>query len=50
MDESPKVLSDLKRSVSEELEKAGISIPFPQTDLHIRSVVPEARKNGVEAR
>lgn len=42
MDESAKVLSDLKRAVSEELEKAGIEVPFPQRDLHIRSVAPEA--------
>ena len=43
MDESPKVLSDLKRAVSEELGKAGIEIPFPQQDLHVRSVAPEVR-------
>jgi small-conductance mechanosensitive channel len=43
MDESPKVLSDLKRAVSEELGKAGIEIPFPQSDLNIRSVSPDAR-------
>ena len=44
MDESPKVLSDLKRAVSEELGKAGIEVPFPQRDLHIRSVAPAARE------
>lgn len=43
MDESPKVLSDLKRAVSEELGKAGIEIPFPQRDLNLRSVAPEVR-------
>jgi small-conductance mechanosensitive channel len=43
MDESPKVLSELKRAISEELGKEKIEIPFPQRDLHIRSVAPEAR-------
>jgi small-conductance mechanosensitive channel len=38
MDESPQVLSELKRAVSEELGKAKIEVPFPQRDLHIRSV------------
>jgi small-conductance mechanosensitive channel len=40
MDDSPRILSDLKRAMSEELEKAKIEVPFPQRDLHIRSVVP----------
>jgi small-conductance mechanosensitive channel len=44
MDESPKVLSDLKRAVSEELEKEKIEVPFPQRDLHVRSVAPDARE------
>lgn len=42
LDDSPRVLSDLKRAVSEELAKAGIEIPFPQRDLHLRSVAPGA--------
>jgi small-conductance mechanosensitive channel len=42
-DEAPRVLSDLKRAVSEELEGAGIEIPFPQQEIRIRSVAPEAR-------
>jgi small-conductance mechanosensitive channel len=42
MDESPKVLSDLKRAVSEELEKANVEVPFPQRDLNIRTVAAEA--------
>jgi small-conductance mechanosensitive channel len=42
MDDSPRVLSDLKRAISEELEKEKIEVPFPQRDLHIRSVAPEA--------
>jgi small-conductance mechanosensitive channel len=37
------VLSELKRAISEELGKEKIEIPFPQRDLHIRSVAPEAR-------
>lgn len=44
MEESPKVLSDLKRAVSEELDKAKIEIPFPHRDLHVRSVAPEVRE------
>ena len=44
MEDSPKVLSDLKRAVSEELEKAEIEVPFPQRDLHVRSVAPEVRE------
>lgn len=44
MDESPKVLSDLKRAVSEELEKEKIEIPFPQRDLNLRSLAPEVRE------
>ncbi len=44
MDESPRVLSELKRAVSEELGKEQIEVPFPQRDLHIRSVAPEARE------
>jgi small-conductance mechanosensitive channel len=42
MDDSPRVLSELKRAISEELGKETIEIPFPQRDLHIRSVAPEA--------
>jgi small-conductance mechanosensitive channel len=41
LDDSPTVLSDLKRAVSEELEKAKITVPFPQRDIHIRSVAGE---------
>ncbi len=44
MDDSPQVLSALKRAVSEELEKAKLEVPFPQRDLHVRSVAPEARE------
>ena len=42
LDEASKVLSDLKRSVSEEVERAGIEIPFPQQEIRIRSGDPHA--------
>ena len=32
------VMSDLHEAIDEELRKAGIRIPFPQQDLHVRSV------------
>ena len=32
------VMSDLHEAIDEELRKAGIGIPFPQRDLHVRSV------------
>ena len=44
IDEAARVLSDLKRAVSEELDRAGIEVPFPQHDLRIRSVSPEVRE------
>jgi len=44
MEDSPKILSDLKRAVSEELDKAKIEVPFPQRDLHVRSVAPLVRE------
>ncbi|MBI5442473.1 MAG: mechanosensitive ion channel [Deltaproteobacteria bacterium] len=44
MDESPKVLSNLRRAISEELGKEKIEIPFPQRDLNVRSVAQEARE------
>lgn len=42
MEDSPKVLSDLRRAVNEELAAAKIEVPFPQRDLHLRSVAPGA--------
>jgi small-conductance mechanosensitive channel len=42
------VLSDLAVATSEALEAAGISIPFPQRDLHLRNV-PELRDALAEA-
>ena len=37
-----RVRSDLYQSVNSALKEAGIEIPFPQRDLHLRSVSPEA--------
>ncbi len=38
-----KIRSDLSVRVYEALGAAGIAIPFPQHDLHLRSISPEAR-------
>lgn len=38
MEDSPRVLSALKRAVAEELEKAQIEVPFPQLDIHVRTL------------
>jgi small-conductance mechanosensitive channel len=40
--EKTQVLSDLNQDIEAELSANGIEIPFPQTDLHIRSVDPQA--------
>jgi small-conductance mechanosensitive channel len=37
------VASDLRVSINQALAEAGIEIPFPQQDLHLRSVGDEAR-------
>lgn len=42
LDDSPRVLSELRRAVSEELAREGIEVPFPQVDLHVRSAPPGA--------
>ncbi len=36
------VLSELNLAINSEFEAAGIEIPFPQNDLHLRSVDPAA--------
>jgi small-conductance mechanosensitive channel len=36
------VSSDLRVSINQALAEAGIEIPFPQQDLHLRSVGYEA--------
>jgi small-conductance mechanosensitive channel len=38
--------SDLNFAIEEKLREAGIEIPFPQRDLHIRSGSLKAEKNG----
>ena len=37
-----RVMSELNQILNSEFEDAGIEIPFPQNDLHLRSVDPEA--------
>lgn len=39
--EKTQVLSDLNQDIEAELSANGIEIPFPQTDLHIRSLDPQ---------
>jgi small-conductance mechanosensitive channel len=39
------IRSELAMRVNEALLKAGIEIPFPQQDVHIRSIAPEVRAN-----
>jgi small-conductance mechanosensitive channel len=43
VEERLKMTSDLALAVHRRLDAAGISIPFPQRDLHLASVSPEAR-------
>jgi small-conductance mechanosensitive channel len=38
----PVVRSDLAVAINAQLGAAGVEIPFPQRDLHLRSVAPEA--------
>ncbi len=38
------VRSEISVAVNNALKEAGIEIPFPQRDLHLRSVAPEARE------
>jgi potassium efflux system protein len=48
----PVVASDVRVAVSRALADAGIVIPFPQRDLHVRSLAPDAARalgaGGVE--
>ena len=41
-EEGLKVASDIAVAINNALKEAGIEIPFPQRDLHLRSVDPEA--------
>jgi small-conductance mechanosensitive channel len=43
-DSWPAVASDVRLSLSRALAEAGIGIPFPQRDLHLRSIAPEAAR------
>lgn len=47
-DETVRVASELRVSVSEAFADAGITIPFPQRDLHLRSLDPEVRRLAME--
>ncbi len=40
----PAISSDLAVATAEAFEEAGIEIPYPQRDLHLRSIVPEVRE------
>ncbi|MGE5238562.1 MAG: hypothetical protein ACM3ON_07155 [Chloroflexota bacterium] len=37
------IKSDLSVAINKALAEKGIEIPFPQRDLHLRSISPEAR-------
>jgi len=41
---------DVTRTVKEQFDAAGISIPFPQTDVHINQQTPEASKPSLAAK
>jgi small-conductance mechanosensitive channel len=43
-EEGLKIASDIAVAINNALKEAGIEIPFPQRDLHLRSVDPEAGK------
>jgi potassium-dependent mechanosensitive channel len=45
------IQSDLSVAINRALAEKGIEIPFPQRDLHLRSISPEARAeiNGVKS-
>ncbi len=44
MDSTGGVQSELNHTINEAFAEAGIEIPFPQTDLHLRSVEDDAAK------
>ncbi|MEJ2336961.1 MAG: mechanosensitive ion channel [Gemmatimonadales bacterium] len=43
-----RVQSEVTRVILDALKNAGITIPFPQRDLHVKSVAPEARQPAAE--
>jgi small-conductance mechanosensitive channel len=43
IDASGRAKSDVAIAVSAALERAGIEVPFPQTDLRLRSLEPAVR-------
>jgi small-conductance mechanosensitive channel len=43
-----RVQSEVTEVILDELNKAGITIPFPQRDLHVKSVAPGASKRAPE--
>ncbi len=45
MDSTGEVQSELNSMISERFSKAGIEIPFPQTDLHLRSIDEKAARS-----
>ena len=45
MDSTGEVQDELNRAIDEKFREAGIEVPFPQTDLHLRSVDEEAAKS-----
>ena len=42
------IQNNLAVAIHRALKQAGIEIPFPQRDLHLRSVSPEARGQAAE--
>jgi small-conductance mechanosensitive channel len=40
----PVVASDVRVAVARALAEAGIEVPVPQRDLHLRSVAPDAAR------
>ena len=50
MDNRVKTISELNTEIDKRFKEAGIEIPFPQRDLHVRSVEPEIRVGGAGGR
>jgi small-conductance mechanosensitive channel len=43
------VRSDILLGIWDRFQESGIEIPFPQRDLHIRSIAPEVQASGLQA-